>query len=319
METYRVRLKLRAATGTPWHADTVFGHLCWQLRYQEGQAAVEELLELYRLGEPPLVLSDGFPGTPDLLPRPLLPLGARAGTAGPLAAQREEARRQKDARDVAWLTPDEFRRVAAGEAVLPAPKSVPSATGTLKNQINRATATTGGADEDAAGHLYEFEELYWPEVAVYARVAEGCLDLAQRLFAGLAASGYGRRKSIGYGEIESVSWEPCDDFAPPPGANGFVSLSHFVPAGDDPTDGWWRLRMKYGRLGEAASAETPPFKRPLVQLAPGATFRAEPVRPWYGRLVEGVHPARPEVVQYGLAFAAACIVPPAAAATEVSA
>src|SRR4051812_18367196 len=124
METYRLRLSLRTATGTPWQADTLFGHLCWHLRYQEDAQAVEDFLELYRLGEPPLVLSDGFPGSPDLLPRPLLPpeVSLREGTG--LAGRRAEARRQKDAGDVAWLTLDEFQRAVAGEAVLPAPKAV---------------------------------------------------------------------------------------------------------------------------------------------------------------------------------------------------
>src|SRR5436309_4450718 len=101
METYQVRLALRAATGTPWQADTLFGHLCWQLRYQEGAQAVEDFLELYRLGEPPLVLSDGFPGSPELLPRPLLPPMTMVEDGAALAERRAEARRQKDAGDVA--------------------------------------------------------------------------------------------------------------------------------------------------------------------------------------------------------------------------
>lgn len=339
METYRLRLQLRAAAGTPWHADTLFGHLCWVLRYQDGAEAVEDFLELYKIGEPPFVLSDGFPSDPEhgaLLPRPLQPpQSSTAPEPASLAAQREAGRRHKAAGDIRWLSLDEFQRTIQGQALIPVTKTVEGARATLKNQINRATATTGGPSENgvvtlvatpigaepgaaaATGQLFEFEETFWPEVTVYVRVADGCLELAQRLFEGFAEGGYGKRKSIGYGEmapLPAAAWEPFAGFAAPAGANGFVVLSHFVPAQDDPTDGWWRLAMKYGRLGEMAGAEVPPFKRPLVQLTPGAVFRLaphQPARPWYGRIVEGIHGDRPEVVQYGLAFAVPCVLPAA--------
>jgi CRISPR-associated protein Csm4 len=86
------------------------------------------------------------------------------------------------------------------------------------------------------------------------------------------------------------------------GANGFVSLSNFIPAPTDPTDGRWGLLTKRPKLGDEWAAGGNPFKRRLLFLEAGSCFRAAPPRPWYGRMVEGVALDRPEVVQYGLAY-----------------
>jgi len=203
------------------------------------------------------------------------------------------------------LTLAEFNRAIAGERFNPDPKDVGQVRVTLKNQINRATSTTGGE-----GNLYSLEEGVVPRgddemarVSVYAWIAEGQLETVWRMFAGLAEDGYGKRKSVGYGEIESWDMSPFSGFSPPPRPEGFIALSNFVPAPGDPTDACYRLSVKYGKLGEEFANLPNPFKKPLVMLAAGSCFRAANVRPYYGRLVPGISPAHSAVVQYGLALA----------------
>lgn len=295
VRTYRAKLALRSAVATTWQADTIFGHLCWVLRYTEGEGALRDLLGQYAEGRPPLVLSNGFPG--DLLPRPLV-LG-QPERAGGLAERRARAREAKAAAETSYLSLEEFNRVLSGESVLPAAKWQATERSVLKNQINRLSATTGGE----GGQLYEFAETYSPAVSIYLRVADGEEERAERLLKGLAEMGYGKRKSVGYGELGTLEFAPFEGFAAPDGANGFVALSDFVPAAGDPTDGAWRTVVKYGKLGEEYAVEPNPFKRPLLMLATGSCFRSQPVRDYYGRLVSGISVARPEVVQYGLAFA----------------
>ena len=60
--------------------------------------------------------------------------------------------------------------------------------------------------------------------------------------------------------------------------------------------------MKYGKLGEAFASDVNPFKKPLIMLDAGAVFYDSPCREWYGRLVEGISPARETVAQYGFAL-----------------
>lgn len=305
MKTFRVTYHLGSATATPFQADTIFGHLCWALKYLEGEEALTDFLEWYRIGEPLLLVSNGFPG--DLLPRPLVP--RRHAAAGTTVAERIEAfGKRKETRKAELVPMQEFNRLLDGEEVaVRAPAAMPRTRSTLKNQINRLTGTTG-----EAGRLYPFEETYWrgaePDgpvdipVSIYCRAQEGFETKAEQLFRFVAEQGYGKRKSVGYGQIRSMAFEPFDGFEGPADANGFVTLSNFVPAAGDPTDGYWKGMVKYGKLGEAFEAsEDNPFKRPLVMLAAGSVFRVRQPREYYGRLVDGISHL-PEVVQYGLAF-----------------
>ena len=309
MKTYRVTFRLNAPSLTLWQADTLFGHLCWALLRQSGETALHELLLTpCRIGNPPLLLSDGFP--PDAFPHPLLS-PPRPVTEGekPLAAQIAQARAGKSARDRKWLTGAEFQQVLQGQPLeIAADEHDPDAAKehaftTLHNQINRMTGTTAGTEEDA-GNLYAVSG-DWPEERVfYLRVADDIAFDWRELLNEVALSGYGKRKSVGYGAMQPPDIKPFTDFDGLEDANGFVSLSAFVPAANDPTDGYWRTEVKYGKLGEEYANVGNPFKRPLLRLLAGAVFReTESVRPFYGRLVDGVAPGMPQAAQYAFAFA----------------
>jgi CRISPR-associated protein Csm4 len=71
MKSYKVTLKLTSPYATDWQADTIWGHLCWALRFTYGESALTDFITKYEKGEPPLLVSNGFPG--DFLPRPILP------------------------------------------------------------------------------------------------------------------------------------------------------------------------------------------------------------------------------------------------------
>jgi CRISPR-associated protein Csm4 len=153
------------------------------------------------------------------------------------------------------------------------------------------------------------DELWWPDVTIYALADDGFVDEARTLFEHLALEGYGKRRSAGYGAVRSLEVEEFGGFDPPVDATGFVSLSSFVPGPGDPVDGFWQVSVKYGRLGEEYAYGPNPFKRPLLMLAAGSAFFDSPVRRFYGTLVEGVSPAHPEVVHYGYALPVAAKLP----------
>jgi len=298
MQTFRVTFQLKSAVASAFQADTIFGHLCWAKRYLDGEDGLtKEFLEWYGkdVGLPPILISDGFPC--DLLPRPLTP--PREPTSGSKQEQIEAYDKQKDLKSIQFLSPDEFNLAIHGKAFEPTKKdSMSKKNVTSKNQINRLTGTTG-----EGGQLFEFEET-WERtpVSIYVKVANGFEDEAERLFRFVAEQGYGKRKSVGYGAIKSMDFQPFDGFRPPADANGYISLSHFVPAKDDPREGCWKVLVKYGKLGEEYAAGENPFKRPLVMLAPGSVFRTEgKPKEFYGRLVPDIS-SKDGVVQYAFAF-----------------
>lgn len=300
MKWYKASLEMVSWTASAWQADTIFGHLCWGLRYLHGEAKLLSFLEEYRMGSPPLLVSDGFPD--DLLPRPLLspaPLGAGLG----LKPQKALFHRIRSLRGIRYVKEEDFTRLLNGEDIASVLKDDPdyvhkdSRRVTLKNQISRLTGTTG-----AEGQLFPFEEFRWSSVAIYLKVKDDYVGTAKSLFEYLAQTGYGKRKSVGYGQIRSFSLTPFEGFPSIPEANGFVSLSSFIPSGKDPRWGNWKCRVKYGKLGEEYALERMAFKRPLVMLEAGSTFYASPCREFYGRLVQGISPPNPQVVQYGFAL-----------------
>jgi len=71
MQNCKIKIKLKSAIITPFQSDTIFGHICWALRYVEGEEYLLDFLSAYDNGEPPLVISSAFPE--GYLPYPVLP------------------------------------------------------------------------------------------------------------------------------------------------------------------------------------------------------------------------------------------------------
>ncbi len=305
MTPYRLRLHLRAPTLTPWQADTIFGSLCWRLTQREGEQALLTLLDRCRAGDPPLVLSDGFAG--DRLPAPMLPPRSRVPDKEGGMRALAEAKRERRHGHLSWAA---FATRCRGE------RSSGVAEGwrfrlAAHNTVSRQVFTTG----DDSGELYSLAERVAEDgvLTVYLRVAPDWEDLVRTLWEDLALVGFGRRASVGFGAFQVETWEPwpaLDTLAQ--GANAWTSLSTWVPAAMDPTEGWYRLRQKHGRVGEdlAQRRGAAVFKRALLQIEPGSTFKLrDPLREWYGRLVDGIYDADANVVQGGFALAAGVRLP----------
>jgi CRISPR-associated protein Csm4 len=306
MLLYRSTFHLHSACASAWQADTLFGHLCWSLVRREGEDFLTELfLEEYRAGNPPVLLSDGFPS--GYLPRPRVVVPRMSDVVPMSKVERITSYRDvKDRLKARWLSLDEFNRVCRGEAVAPVAEQPEQFERVVsKNQIDRLTDTAGGT----GGKLYDFTEFCFPAVDVYWRIAPAYEALVREFLDDLQRTGYGKRKSVGYGDIASCSLAPFDGFSEVPHANGFVTLSNFVPDALDPTDGFWMTTVKYGKLGEDAATGRHPFKRPIIQLQASSCFYDASPREWYGRLVANVA-VDPRVVQYAYAFPVPMALPP---------
>jgi len=306
MRTYRIDLAVPSGFITPWQADTIFGHLCWGAErndcftYFKGAAG---LIDLFRSGEPPFIISDGFPA--GLLPAPVT-LKSRFSPGNAEKLDKNGYDWMKMAKKREFLTLAQFQAFQRGEI----PNLGEEAQGfipatTLHNQISRFTNTTG-----EAGGLFELDEQFAPgdgQIQVYAKIRIGFEDDLRRLFEIVSASGFGKKKSSGKGSFRVNGFAAFAGLDTIENATGFITLSHFVPARTDPTDGAYKTMVKYGKLGEEKTICGNPFKKPLVMLKPGAVFRTEAVLSWYGRLVEHIAFTEESVVQYGLAFAVPAI------------
>ncbi len=298
MKTYRLTIKPHSSFLTPWQADTIFGSLCWIMAWREGGNALTEFLLEYKNGNPVFILSDGMPG--DLLPAP-----AHFSLMSPESKTYEDYQERKKLKKISWLTPDQFESIRNGRLGTQPEESIKAfnAFTTLHSSINRISGTTG--DE---GSLFELEESALASentISIYLKIKDGWEAKVFSLFKDLSLMGYGKKKSVGKGSFEIIGeLEPFNQFSNFDDANGFVSLSNFVPAKNDPTEGFYKMLVKYGKLGGEFTFSKNPFKKPLMMLTTGSAFYVEGnIKPFYGRMVEGLAPAKPEVVQYGYAFA----------------
>ena len=276
MKLIRFHLKPVTPWMTAWQADTIAGLLAaLYVRAAGVEEAELKLINPWREAKPTLVVSDAFPD--DLLPAPAN-LALLPGI---------EERDRKKVRTAAWLTQDEFRTVQGGSLprLFDRPRKQPFRDAVrLRNSIDRTVDSVGEAGQlyEAAGQLLAAPGT----LTIFARVGEDQVKWAADLFGLLAEAGFGADAAVGAGEVELAGPpEEVTDLKPPGIEDGWVSLSTFQPAANDPTHGYWRSFVKYGKLGPDLAVESV-FKRPQWMLRAGACFRCTGEhRDWYGHWI----------------------------------
>jgi CRISPR-associated protein Csm4 len=77
MQNFKLILKLKSSIVSDFQSDTIFGHICWAIKYLEGDNVLKEFLKIYQT-QPALILSSGFPRFKtnnqiiEFLPKPIL-------------------------------------------------------------------------------------------------------------------------------------------------------------------------------------------------------------------------------------------------------
>jgi CRISPR-associated protein Csm4 len=283
MKTFKITLRLLSGFATPLQADTLFGHFCWIVANEEGADGIRSFLTPYMQGDPPFIISDGFPY--DYLPKPFS-LDARGDTS-------------KEIKKEQWLAPEQFSGIIGGKNPTELTGFKEKKAVIMHNSISRLNNMVL-----AAGGLFGIEETFNEEATLYVRIkSDDWLPKIKGLFDSLEKTGFGKKRSTGKGQFE-VKEITAFEFTACPQANAFVTLSSFCPCAADPTDGYYKLFTKYGKLGDAYNYCGNPFKKPMVFIKAGSVFKTGPaIKEHYGRMLSNVATAKPdEVVQYAYAF-----------------
>ncbi|MFO1038430.1 MAG: hypothetical protein U1E45_16455 [Geminicoccaceae bacterium] len=289
MTLFRARLRLDGPLGTALTSGTLFGHLCWAYRARRGEAALGVWLRDMRAGAAaPFLVSDGVPH--DLLPRPLLrPVSWSEDL--PTA----ESDRLKRQRRLGWITRASWLKVRIGlsASALP-PLLVDWRPQPVRQAHNRIDRLTGGTPEVAGLWFIDDDWSFstTPDRDLYLDTDLPDTEVAD-LLADVGEQGYGRDSTYGRGRwrLEALAADPELE-----GGSGdrLLSLSHGCL---DPAmaDARWERWTHFGKVGaEMAMSGARPFKRPVLLMKPGATWAAGPGP--FGRLLDGVHQDRPEII-----------------------
>jgi Uncharacterized protein predicted to be involved in DNA repair (RAMP superfamily) len=312
MDTYRITLKLGSSYITPWHADTVFGEFCWMYKLTYGEKELVDFLNLYTSDTAPFIISNGYPG--DFMPRPLIKINEidmERFSRSDVLKLMQTAKRNKT---VDYFSMDEFLQVIRGEknieiSVKEQYKNETAAMESFHNRISRVSENVG---DD--GDFYSFTENFvmnsrdalYDSINIYFKIDSSLISVQKiaGIFERMGLVGHGRKSSIGKGAFSISDISEFKKFEGVSGANGFIALSNFVPAGNDPVDGQYKTMVKYGKVsGEYALNINNPFKKPLIMITAGSFFFSKKIRPFYGRMVKNISDEKKEIVQYGYAFA----------------
>ncbi|MEW6606113.1 MAG: hypothetical protein AB1414_01495 [bacterium] len=329
-KTYKVTLKIKSSVITPFQADTIFGTLCWGIRFLEKEEELKKFIDA-SLGEyPPLIISDGFPE--GYLIKPVLePLKSKESEELARDCYGKEKRglikgimKLKELNRIDFISKDYLLNhidplscIQMGRDFLTGGFKEPEIESqtNLHNTFNRLIARV------REGGLFSETETYYSlasRINFYIKLNETVFPLSrlENLLKGyLEISGYGADKSVGKGQIEFMAIEDSDlSCAKQP--NAFISLSSFVPDSDDPANGFYIPLIKYGKLGEHYASSKinkldrnnriiglHPFKKPLYMFKAGSVFflDGKPLKEYYGQIIKNVH-WDTEIIHYGLAF-----------------
>lgn len=296
---FRIILQVIRSTTEVLRSDMLFGHFCWALADLRGEGALQEFLATCQGPNPGVVFSDAFPG--DTLPRPDFPFFMQQ--SGDIDRDRllQLAREAKRFRSLHYLPKSVVLQILKGEQL----ELEGLEGGGFTTYVTQHVSMDRRNNRALDGALYSLREVR-PQagfLTVYVSVLPAWQEIFEKTLDYMVDQGIGGSRSIGRGRFEITSISLDSSFENVAQPNAFMSLSAFVPARNDPTDGWYRLGLKRGVAGRGMGGSSP-FKRAFLFLEPGATFRTPgPPRPVYGRLIRNILPSDSRVVQSGFALA----------------
>lgn len=267
MQALLARIRPRSAFGSAPKGDTLFGQLCWALRHDLGETALEHLLDGYTGGRPFCVVGDALPA--DHWPRPTLPA---SWFELPVAEDRKLARKRR------WLPRSAFEQPLArwASACVDA-SALRGAVATQHpqphNSIDRRTGTTGndfapyqmpqwwyGSKQDESAAPVPELEVHLVADLQRLSVADlrGALDQ-------IGAFGFGRDASIGLGKFDLVSLDPFE-LPSQAGADAWLTLAPCAPQGLAwrATHSFYAPFTRFGRHGDIAVHGGNLFKTPVL-------------------------------------------------------
>ncbi len=323
----RYKLSVHSRLRTPLHSDTIFGHLCWGIRYHKdhGGEALDTFLRRYDEEKPPILISCAFPE--GVVPRPHLPglpretLYATAQSIGEKQgfthrkALYQGLLRLKSMRRRLFISLENWLAVRENLDEQTVLETLPTDDAGDKSEefvlVVRDHNSISRHDNRvlADGGLYAVEEMWAKhdqKFDLYVRFAreddKALWETIWREY--IEPTGFGKDKSTGAGHLsieEDVDF--TEDLFNLEGANGRMSLSNMaLPKWPDDLCGWYKTFCKNGKLGGHFAVHGPegerpnPFKKSIIMLNPGAVLTG-PEPPL--RLLDNVH-VDPKIRHYGL-------------------
>lgn len=284
MKAYKATINPISAFGTTLKGDTIFGHLCWALRYKFGENKLNELLKSYE-NEPFLIASDAFLN--GNLPKP----------KAPSFCLNESLENKKENRKKIWLSLDDLQNGNFAKAQKE-PENLNKCEAVVKNSLNYLNFCTGDSAEFAP---YSEIESIVPKSDIYFLLDESKLqanELKQALEF-LAKMGYGKNASTGKGRFILSAFDELKTPLIQNNANAFMSLSPCV-LDSSLQNCYYEPFTRFGKHG-GDLANNKPFKKPILLVDSAAVFWDIAHKGYIGKAIKG-HSAHANTYHQGYAI-----------------
>lgn len=253
MQLYKITIIPTSNFITPIKGDTLFGQICWAIRYKYGQERLKELLAEYET-KPFLIVSDGFAS--GYLPKPTLPS----------TLLNENIDNKKQNRKKIWLTLEDLQSGNYNKAVTNQEASNnDKSEAVVKNSINYKTFTTGAKGFDPYAQVEQSlskKDIYFlcNDNFTKENLSETVTVVSQ--------VGYGKESSTGKGrfDIEAITSIQLDN-----SATTFMAIAPFVAHKIECKNIFYEPFTRFGKSG-ADRANKNPFKKPILMANSGAVI-----------------------------------------------
>ena len=282
MTLYKTTITPKSNFTTPLKGDTLFGQICWAIRYTLGEDRLNELLSDYDKG-PFLIVSDGFAS--GYLPKPSMPSHLLG----------ENLELKKENRKKIWLSIEDlqggnFKNAKTSNEI----GHELTKNATIKNSINYLTFTT---DDSGKFSPYALVEMKFSRQDIYFLLDDRFkFDELEKALETVAKSGYGKRASIGKGAFEYSTFEKVTIKK---SSNAFMTLSPVVIDDENLKEFFYEPFTRFGKHG-GGLANTNPFKSPILMADSGSVAVYEEIceKEYIGKAISG-HSANANTVHQG--------------------
>lgn len=284
MELYKTTITPESNFATTLRGDTLFGQMCWSIKYALGEERLKKLLETYEK-TPFLVVSDGFSSS--YLPKPKMPSSFLG----------EDSEDKKLNRKKIWLTLDQLQTgkyldAKTDEEVKNDDKSII----TMHNSINYKSFTTS---DDGSFAPYGEKEFSMGKKDIYFLLDEMQfgLDELQKSFEQLSLNGYGKDTTTGKGRFVFKDFEEVksDNLS-----KTFMTLSPFSPKGIKCQKIYYEPFTRFGKFGGDRAFKNA-FKKPILMADCASVVHFEEVQElqYVGNAIKNISEAHPDAVHQG--------------------
>ncbi|WP_151899682.1 hypothetical protein MLC52_09870 [Sulfurimonas sp. NW15] len=270
MILYKTTITPTSNFATTLKGDTLFGQICWAIRYQFSEDRLNKLLNNYETN-PFLIVSDGFAS--GYLPKPNMPS----------LLLEEDGNLKKQNRKKIWLTLDELQNGNYKKAKTDIQVDNKDQTqSSVKTAINYRTNTTGNGFDP-----YSITEAYFSKKDIYFLIDDNfSLDELETSLNTVSQMGYGKKATIGkgrftIGEFEEIKLNTT--------SKTFMTLSPSVLNGINAKNVYYEPFTRFGKHG-AELSNTNPFKKPIILADTKAVinFKDKTNLEFVGKAIKGI-------------------------------